>query len=183
MATCATCGMSFEPQRYQRKGKYCSTECYYARGPDGPRKASVKRPRRVMAKGHPLADGHGRVALSRLRLYDKIGPDPHPCHWCGRIVVWTLQLVTDSLVADHLDWDNTNDAPENLVPSCHSCNARRAAPGRRGGIQPGEPIVMIGKHRTRAVERICKRCGVTFLAAPSAAGTYCSQACRLGRVA
>lgn len=176
MSICETCGSSFEPKRFSKTGRYCSGDCYYARRPDGPRKASVKRPRRVVARDHPLADSHGRVALSRLRLYDKVGPGVHPCNWCGRRVIWTVGVTPDALITDHLDWDNTNDDPANLVVSCHNCNARRAAPGKQGAIQPDEPVKILSTgHRTRAVEKECGWCGETFLTLPSRPRKFCSK--------
>lgn len=177
MNICETCGASFEPKRHTRNGRYCSGECYYARGPDGPRKASVKRPRRVMAKTHPLADSHGRVALARLNLYEKVGPGTHPCNWCGRELIWKFGIFPDAIVTDHLDWNNTNDDPENLVVSCHSCNARRAAPGRRTAIQPDELTIPAGKYRTRAIKLVCPRCSREFLRPLRKPTEFCSARC------
>lgn len=76
--------------------------------------------------GHPLANKHGLVYVHRMVLYDKIGPGPHKCRWCGATVRWVLGgLIKGALVADHLDWDATNNDPSNLVPSCNPCNASR----------------------------------------------------------
>lgn len=183
MAICAGCGVSFEPKRLGAS-KYCSPACYYARGPDGPRKASVKTPRQQTAKGHPLAPASGRVAVSRLVLYDKIGSGPHKCHWCGSSLEWrigTSSHAPDALFVDHLDWDRLNDDPANLVASCGDCNARRAAPGRRNAIQPGELTVPIGKNRTRAVRRVCEACGREFLTSPTKHARFCSRQCANGR--
>jgi endogenous inhibitor of DNA gyrase (YacG/DUF329 family) len=181
MAICETCGLSFEPKQPDRANRFCSGVCYYTRGPDGPRKASVKRPRQTTAKGHPLADDSGRVAVSRLTLYGEIGPGPHRCHWCGVEVVWMRGIAPNALIADHLDWDEQNNDPANLVASCHSCNARRARPGRRSGIQPHEPTLQVGKYRTRAEIRTCPTCGKDFLTLPSRPRTYCSRRCSASR--
>ena len=178
MNNCETCGLPFEPKHFGA-GRYCSGKCYYARGPDGPRKASVTQPRYRTAKGHPLAPASGRVAVSRLVLYEKIGVGPHTCQWCGTMLTWTFGLKADALIVDHLDWDRLNDDPSNLVPSCISCNARRAAPGRRNAIQPGELTVPSfgGKHRTRAIKRTCDACGNEFLSSLYKEMRFCSRLC------
>jgi hypothetical protein len=79
-------------------------------------------------RGHPLAR-HGRqqvVLVHRAVLFERIGPGPHPCHWCASIVRWDApRMAADQLVADHLDFDRLNNNPGNLVPSCNSCNAGR----------------------------------------------------------
>lgn len=76
---------------------------------------------------HPLADAKGRLGLHRESLHTKIGAGAHPCNWCATILWWGVDLDVD-----HLDWDVTNNAPENLVAACHSCNSarqqRRAVP-------------------------------------------------------
>jgi len=70
--------------------------------------------------GHPLAGRKGRVALHRVVLFSKIGPGKHKCHWCGKEVSWARGLQVD-----HLDWDKSNNDPNNLVPSCGHCNIDR----------------------------------------------------------
>lgn len=76
--------------------------------------------RRLCRSDHPLADANGIVLEHRLVLYAVIGPGAHPCHWCGRAVVWG-----STLVADHVDDDKQNNTPANLVPSCSGCNTYR----------------------------------------------------------
>lgn len=71
--------------------------------------------------GHLLADKQGAVYEHRAVLLDKIGPGTHPCNWCGTSVTWMDDLEVDHV--NHVRDDNTAD---NLVPSCHSCNTRRA---------------------------------------------------------
>lgn len=75
---------------------------------------------------HPLAR-NGQLEEHRKVLYDKIGPGPHYCHWnCGKLLEWR---DANELISDHLNGDKLNNDPENLVPSCRSCNVARA---RRG---------------------------------------------------
>jgi len=74
---------------------------------------------------HPLADSRGIVYVHRMVLFDKIGPGWHPCHWCGAIVTWRKGLAPDTLTADHVDFDPSNNDPANLVPSCNLCNSQR----------------------------------------------------------
>lgn len=69
---------------------------------------------------HPLSQSSGLVLQHRKVLFQKIGPGPHRCNWCGLIVEWG-----DSLVTDHVDGDRQNNDPSNLVASCISCNVSR----------------------------------------------------------
>lgn len=181
MATCGTCGISFEPKRTHRAAKFCSLDCYYALGAVGPRKATVKGPRMRKAKGHPIAPPSGVVAISRLTLYEKIGPGPHPCHWCGQQVIWIVgggPGTPKTLIVDHIDWNTANDDPANLVPSCNRCNAHRAAPGKRQTLDADEPTILLSNgYRTRALEQVCPTCKTQFLTLPSRPRTYCSRAC------
>lgn len=100
------------------------------------------RRRKVAGAGYVRADGYievripedhqlsrgGRTLLHRIVLWEAIGPGPHTCRWCDRVVLWTYGLPEDALVVDHVDRDTTNNARSNLVPSCSPCNiGRRSA--------------------------------------------------------
>lgn len=38
---------------------------------------------------HPLVtNDRGQITEHRVVLYDAIGPGPHPCHWCGKLLDW-----------------------------------------------------------------------------------------------
>lgn len=77
-------------------------------------------------QSHPLANS-GLLLEHRKVLWDKIGPGPHACHWgCGRVLDWGGQA---GLHGDHVDGDKLNNTAENIVPSCLSCNRRRALAG------------------------------------------------------
>jgi hypothetical protein len=71
---------------------------------------------------HPLALD-GEVSEHRQLLYDLVGPGPHPCHWCGRLLEWP------DIKCDHLDGDLLNNDPKNLVVSSNNCNLRRGKAG------------------------------------------------------
>jgi hypothetical protein len=176
MDTCQTCGASFEPKP-QRSGRFCSAACFWTRGPDGPRKASVKGHRQRMVRDHPLAPPSGIVPVGRLVLYGEIGPGPHRCHWCGKGVRWSKGIGPDVLIVDHLDWNRDNNDPTNLVPSCNSCNVRRAAPGRRSAIRPDELVIMVNGYPTRAEAGTCQTCGGQTIFAPSRPKKFCSREC------
>lgn len=139
--------------------------------------------RALTAHGHPLAGKTGLVALARLILYDKIGPGPHPCHWCDTPVEWMpgRGLAEGALLADHLDHDPENNAPENLVPACNRCNAHRTRKGDRRRIGSDELTIMWSGVRTRAVERQCAVCTKAFLTVPAEVrkgrGQFCSRSC------
>ena len=80
--------------------------------------------RRVFCPGHPLANAQGHAQVHRLVLANRISLSPTICHHCFRTVDW-FGTKESRLVVDHLDDDKTNNSPENLVPSCTSCNAYR----------------------------------------------------------
>jgi hypothetical protein len=135
------------------------------------------------AVGHPIAPPSGTLSISRINLYEKIGPGPHPCHWCGAQLVWRAGAgpVAGSIVADHLSHDATDDSPDNLVPSCNVCNAHRTRRGNRKIVRDDELYVEVGGARTRAVQQFCGHCGQPFLAIPALVragkARYCSRTC------
>lgn len=181
--TCEHCGADFEPKWPNRPGRFCSRDCYNAAG-RGLRTAVTKGPRMRRAPDHPLAPPSGVVAVSRLVLFDKIGPGGHPCHWCDAPLTWTAgggPADPNNLLVDHLDWDRNNNDPDNLVPSCNSCNAHRTRRGDRRRLEQGEQVVLWSGVPTRAIERKCEHCGTTFLIPPSATkkgrGRFCSRSC------
>lgn len=181
---CENCGGSFVPKHWKRPGRFCSLACYHRSGAPRGQKTEVRGPRMRTANGHPIAPPSGVVAVARLVLYDKIGPGEHQCHWCGAAVRWIAgggPATPNSLLADHLNWDRLDDSPENLVPSCNSCNAHRTRNGDRRRIKDGELTVLKGGTRTRAVQRNCEHCGEEFLTAPAEVktgrGRFCSRSC------
>lgn len=178
--SCGWCGARFSPRKGSA-GKFCSQSCA-ANGNRG--HSAVVRHRQVRRPGHPIAPSSGIVAVSRIVLYEKIGPGDHACHWCGKRVRWNPGggLKPGSLIADHLDFDATNDSTDNIVPTCNMCNRHRLATGRRAPIQDGELFLTNSNgDKTRATERKCKVCGETFVAAMSQAkigrALYCSRSC------
>lgn len=182
---CEICGKSFEPKLAEvakGKGRFCSRGCF-DQSRRGNRRDLVAH-RLTRSRGHPLAPPSGIVAVSRLRLYDKIGPGQHPCHWCAKPVRWQVGRGVrdqDVLVVDHLDHDPTNDAIDNLVPSCNSCNAHRRQDGRSAIIRDDEDVVYRSGKKVRAIRRRCQYCGVEFLAAAAQVkidkARFCSRSC------
>lgn len=143
---------------------------------------SVMRKYNVLRRpGHPIAPPGGVVSRHRFRLYEKIGPGPHPCHWCGKQVQWRIGYhngMGDDLVSDHVDKNWRNDDPSNLVPSCVTCNNRRA---RINPILPDEVVFQNGRWRERAELRNCVTCGQPFPGRLSDKrpnkGRFCSRSC------
>lgn len=73
---------------------------------------------------HPISCKAGTLYQHRQVLYDAIGGGEHACHWCAQVVEWSAKGKR-KLVVDHLDNDKENNTIDNLVPSCHACNATR----------------------------------------------------------
>lgn len=120
----------------------------------------------MIAKGHPLASkGKGQVKVHRKVLYDRIGPGPHPCHWCGKMLDWVVGDTkqtkhTGAIIADHVNEDTRDNRPENIVPSCHPCNNHRTERKSAFFIRHDEPsVVRADGNRTRGVEAVCCGCG------------------------
>jgi hypothetical protein len=106
----------------------------------------------------------GRVPLHRMLFLNAHGPGPHPCHWCGTSVVATPGARTKqgALVVDHLDDDPSNNAIDNLVPSCHRCNCTRSGPPPKYVAeftceQCGATFERVGQHRRDRPIRFCSR--------------------------
>ena len=181
---CRQCGLDAAARRWQRAHPDPQKK--------GPVRVAEPKARRVVYKPqHPLRDRNGYVAESRMYLYDHIGPGIHPCHWCGTPLQWTSGkrlgrgLPIDALVVDHIDWNPHNNASDNLVPSCLSCNQLRT----HVRVNDEEHFVTRKNGtRTRAEQRICEVCETVFLIPPAAAtrgrGRTCSRSCarRLPRV-
>lgn len=118
-------------ERVYRSG-LCNS-CYYRKRRTGTtdRRVYAYRSRHssgyvcIQQSDHPMSV-NGHVFEHRKVLYDAIGPGPHPCHWCQRLVDWIKgKCVDGAVVPDHLDGDKANNALTNLVPSCNPCNSRR----------------------------------------------------------
>ena len=81
------------------------------------------------ANGHPIAGLRGAIPYHRFVLYESLGrPEFTKCSWCGYVLPWKTTIssaVCHVVNADHLDGDKTNNAPQNLVPSCSWCNKNR----------------------------------------------------------
>lgn len=181
---CQQCGKAFWRYRQQvagNRGQACSKACdaLLRKKPPVPGSSSY---RVVVAVGHPLADRTGRVGEQRYVLYEKIGPGPHPCHWCAQSVDWMpgKRTAQGALIVDHLDGQRQNNCPDNLVPSCHRCNVWR---NHSQAIRDDEVwTTMTGQPgRKRAVLRVCEACGKEFrhLAADKrpSRGRFCSMSC------
>lgn len=94
-----------------------------------------RRYRTVAAQGHPLAMANGRAYEHRVVLYDKIGAGVHACHWCGTEVEWVGKCEPRELQPDHLNNDGSDNRPENLVPSCRTCNTARGGQRRADALR------------------------------------------------
>ena len=131
----------------------------------------------AMRPGHPLAGSRGLVLKYRMIVYDAIGPGPHPCRWCGRLLEWRYGLVPDAIVIDHINHDSTDNSLENLAVSCQRCNTSRSITR----VRDDELFITNSKGRVRCVENVCLECGapcrVSIAAARAGQGRFCSRAC------
>jgi hypothetical protein len=77
---------------------------------------------------HPAASTSGVTGYHRIILWDKLNGADVPCNWCGKQLYWSKSWpqAGDALVVDHLNGVKDDNGPENLVPSCASCNIKRA---------------------------------------------------------
>lgn len=182
---CEQCGDAFVARAVEvakGKGRFCSTSCF-----DLSRRVFKEvgiKHRMTRANGHPIAPPSGIAPIARLRLYERIGPGEHPCHWCGELIEWAVGAGVRNpraLLVDHVDHDATNDEPTNLVPSCNRCNSHRRASGTHGIIRADELTVMRSGKPVRASQRVCEYCGEQFLAAAAQVrigkGRFCSRSC------
>ena len=80
--------------------------------------------------GHYLADNNGTIPLHRYVCYVTSASNSHEkCYHCGYSVPWKSSLRPANVHVvnvDHLDNDNSNNKPSNLVFSCWWCNANRS---------------------------------------------------------
>ncbi len=76
----------------------------------------------LRAPGHPLATKAGYVYEHRHVAYEKYGSGQQTCHWCQCKLSWSEVDV------DHVDWERSNNAPDNLVTSCAGCSGHRTKP-------------------------------------------------------
>lgn len=183
--TCDGCGATIRryPSHARLRRHFCSQSCYEAHGR---RQETVGYRRMVrIPADHPLATPGGLIGEQRMVLFDKIGYGPHLCRWCAIVINWhpTGRTRRGAILADHVDNDPMNNAPENLEPSCGRCNTWR---DRDNMIGADEAYVeqrhsIKGTTRTRAVARSCETCGDGFLVAPSVLtrgrGRFCSRSC------
>jgi hypothetical protein len=133
--------------------------------------------------GHPLANASGEVSEHDAVLYARIGPGPHPCHWCGKLVNWKQTVkkkMHGVLCCDHLSGVSTDNRDSNLAPSCFRCNISRSHPQNFG---PADDWVQRGSQKLRYHMRICEGCNQEFKAAnflktsKDHAGRYCTIEC------
>jgi hypothetical protein len=183
MNTCQACAIEFVPRPGRPDQPYCSRPCYWEAARGRQRITEGVRHRMRSAKGHPIAPPSGVVAVARLNLYDKIGPGEHKCNWCNKMVDWAAGRHSENeLIADHLNWDATDDSPENLVPTCNPCNAHRRKNGRSKILTAKDTTRAWGGAETRGFRRYCNHCGKQFIAVPAEAknpgkARFCSRGC------
>lgn len=175
---CGQCGDSFLPrQNHGKLQQFCSQQCAYAA-----RRKPAPKPgqyRMLYLPGHPLAGKAKYLPEHRVLLWNRIGPGPHPCHYCGTLIDWLPGEYTKkgALGVDHIDRNRANNNPSNLVPSCQACNNRNTS----RTVLDEEPFVARANGtRLRGESRDCMACGVKFITYPDPRpnrGLYCSRSC------
>jgi len=128
--TRSMCAMHYH--RQYRHGSTHKVATRVSTRTDGSRYRSTHQPQ------HPLAGKSGRIYVHRKVLFDLIGPGTHACHWCHKPVTWLMPIGDPSnLQVDHLNGVRDDNRPENLVPSCPSCNATRSLQLRHDRLVAG----------------------------------------------
>jgi hypothetical protein len=168
MPACAHCGDPFElrTEPSLQGQRYCSKRC----GAQARSAVGVTAYATIYLPEHPLAMRNGSVAAHRLALWEKIGPDDHPCHWCNRMLAW---FAAPRILVDHLNAQGRDNRPDNIVPACRRCNSARTSQRI-----PNDELKIFahGKwHRARTIT--CAHCGVPRLIRRNRAGRFCSRAC------
>jgi hypothetical protein len=77
---------------------------------------------------HPIAASKGITYEHRIVLWDQLEGKDAYCHWgCGTFLYWDKKwpFDKDALIVDHINRVKNDNRPENLVPSCGSCNFKR----------------------------------------------------------
>lgn len=78
---------------------------------------------------HPLENKQGQVSRYRYILFESLGrPEITPCHWCQYPLPWKVNkpnAMRYVVCTDFLDFNKSNHAPSNLVPSCFWCCLNR----------------------------------------------------------
>lgn len=81
-------------------------------------------------EGHFLADRNGTIPLHRFVCWQFSSTKRHAsCYHCGYVLPWKSSLTPANvhvINVDHLDNDNSNNDPSNLVASCWWCNTNRS---------------------------------------------------------
>jgi hypothetical protein len=139
------------------------------------------------ANGHPVATRAGWCHVHRVRLYDAIGPGPHPCYGCGMPLNWYVvprgkPQPRDYLEVDHADRDIRNNALANLRPACRDCNRNSAR--YNGRYIPDTELTVTDSRgiRLRAVQLQCAWCGTSFAASSNDARRgrrFCRRTCAM----
>ncbi|QJU52941.1 hypothetical protein SCB71_06365 [Herbiconiux sp. KACC 21604] len=121
------------PMHYHRLYRHGSLDAVAHKA--GVTASKGRRYRITRDPSHPLAMASGLVYVHRKVLYDIIGPGEHSCHWCGTTIRWAPKGTPGILVPDHLNGYGDDNRPENLVPSCMSCNITRAQQERSAALR------------------------------------------------
>jgi len=82
--------------------------------------------RTLIVRGHPLASPNGYVYEHRVVAYQKFGPWPQHCLWCGTGPLYWKRGQGRQLHVDHFNGiQDDNNRPENLLIACAGCNGQR----------------------------------------------------------
>lgn len=121
------------PMHYHRVYRHGSTDAVAHEA--GIKVTKGRRYRTTHEPNHPLAQRDGRVYVHRKVLFDTIGPGEHACHWCGTTVRWAPKGTPGILIPDHVNGYGDDNRPDNLVPSCMSCNTARGQQQRSDALR------------------------------------------------
>lgn len=122
------------PMHYHRWYRHGSVDKVSTGKTYGTRKP--RKYKRIRATGHPVADSNGNAYEHRYVLFEATKGLDIRCHWCSTALDWGKRKGDPECVhVDHLNGVTDDNRPENLTPSCRTCNVTRGLQERSEALR------------------------------------------------
>ena len=124
------------------------------------------------ARAHQIGSGY----KSQLIIYDEIKiRDSYKCQW-GEKCKGKWDGFLDKLIIHHIDFNDRNNNPKNLITLCKSCHSHFHLSRKYHSESP-----MIVKHlpTTKMIKKECMGCGTIMELYLSSKIKYCSKECKM----